>query len=70
MDIRSLKIPRLGYMQNKEKGMREEYLGMYKDNAVLDSKELTEFSGKLLGEEELLFHFGQIKLSSFRKSFF
>lgn len=47
MDIRSLKIPRLGYMQNKE-GMRKEYLGIYKDNAMLDSKELSEFtSGKL-----------------------
>lgn len=49
MDIRSLKIPRLGYVQNK--GLRKEYLGTYKVNAMLDSKELTEFtSGKFLGE--------------------
>lgn len=49
MDIGNLKIPRLGYMHNKG-GMRKEDLGIYKDNAMLDSKELTEFTSGKLGE--------------------
>lgn len=51
MDIGSLKIPKLRYMQMQSKdGIRKEgYLEMCSESALLDSRELIRFtSGKFL----------------------
>lgn len=49
MDTRGLKNPRLGYEQSKDRMREDGHLGMYKGNALLNSKEFTEFTnGKFL----------------------